>query len=272
MSGRDGIERVANEWLAQRVVRSGKVDRDLSFQELVGRHCHDDVALTYLARIITAAGSLVDADAIPEAPGVRAVLSGLSELGAGGEASMMMLDAVLGDLRGRLAAGETLSGQALRDAVTNLPNRLLFADRLDHAVAIANRQDAMVALILIEFDLADARSYHDRVLREVTDRLVHSVREVDTVARLGEKDFAIVVTNIHKRKDGTTVVEKVFEVLSMQFNVEASSLDVPFRVGLSFFPPHGHDAAALLAAGKQALGRAEWASGRNVVVYEDADA
>jgi diguanylate cyclase (GGDEF)-like protein len=127
----------------------------------------------------------------------------------------------------------------------------------------------MVAMILIEFEFADARSYIDRVLREVADRLVHSVREVDTVARLGEKDFAIVVTNIHKREDGTTVIEKLFEVLSIQFDVETSSLEVPFRVGMSFYPPHGHDAAALLAACKQALARAEWASGRNVVVYED---
>lgn len=261
--------RSASEWLVRRVLRSGKIDRDLSFEQLVGRHCIDDPALAYLVRLVNAVESPLTGGFIAEAGGVRAIARGLEELSAGSDASMLMFDALLADIRRRLADGETLELLPLRDATTGLPQRLLFADRLSHAIAIANRHDAMVALIRAEFDLADARTYLDRVLREIADRLVHTVREIDTVARTAEGEFAIAVTNIHSRDDGAVVVEKLFEVLSMEFDVESSCLKLPFRIGISFYPPHGHDADSLIAAAEIALKTAPWESGQNVAVYED---
>lgn len=261
------IERAANAWLVRHILRSGKVDRGLSFAQLVARHCADDPAIVYLARILGSGDG--SADFVAEAPGVVAILNGLSRLSAGDEASMLVFDALVEELRGRIARSEAMDARPLRDLATDLPNRLLFTDRLDHAVAIANRQDAMVALIFIDFDFADARTYMGRVLREIADRLVHSVREVDTVARLSESRFALVITNIHKREDGAKVIEKLFEVLTMPFDVETSTFEVPFRIGMSFYPPHGHDAASLLEAGRAAVDRAEWKIGENIVVYED---
>lgn len=264
------IGRAASEWLVRRVLRSGKIDRALSFEQLVARHCIDDPAMTYLASVVKAAESPLTGGFIAEAAGVRAVIDGLGELSAGPDASMLMFDALLAGVRRRLADGEPLAAVPLRDATTGLPQRILFSDRLSHAVAIANRQDAMVALIRVEFDLTDARTYLERVIREIADRLVHTVREVDTVARIAEGEFAIVVTNIHSRDDGAVVVDKLFEVLAMEFDVESSCLKVPFRVGISFYPPHGHDADALAAACEIALQNAQWETGRNVSVYEDA--
>lgn len=264
------IGRAASEWLVRRVLRSGKIDRALSFEKLVSRHCADDPAMTYLVSVVKAGESPLTEGFIAEAAGVRAVIDGLAELSAGSEAGMLMFDALLADVRRRLADGGALTSVPLRDATTGLPLRILFSDRLGHAVAIANRQDAMVALIRLEFDLADARTYLARVICEIADRLVHTVREVDTVARIAEGEFAIVITNIHSRDDGAVVVEKLFEVLAMEFDVESSCLKVPFRIGISYYPPHGHDADALLAASEAALRGAQWETGKNVAVFEDA--
>src|SRR5205807_5614550 len=103
------------------------------------------------------------------------------------------------DISDRKQAQQALEHQALHDALTGLPNRVLARDRLDQAILLARRQQTRVALLIIDLDhfkeVNDTFGHQagDQLLRQVGERFTAELRETDTVARLGGDEFAIVL-------------------------------------------------------------------------------
>ncbi|MDQ5910965.1 MAG: hypothetical protein QG599_3062 [Pseudomonadota bacterium] len=184
------------------------------------------------------------------------------------------------DLTQQKAAQETIRRLAFYDPLTELPNRRLFLDRLSRARAIAHREGRHGALLLVDLDafkrLNDACGHEtgDRLLQEVAARLVHSLREEDTVARLGSDEFALLLANLSSSTEeagraARHVAEKVRQVIALPFLATQSEYHVGASIGITLFPADGETANDLLKQADTALYQAK-AAGRNRVRFFEA--
>jgi diguanylate cyclase (GGDEF)-like protein len=161
---------------------------------------------------------------------------------------------------------------ALYDPLTDLPNRQLLHDRIDHAIKTALREKHPIALALLDLNrLREINSTlghqaGDMVLEQIAGRLRESTRASDTVARLGGDEFAILMP----RLDPTfsqLAVEKLQSVLEAAFDVEEIPLSVSASFGLAFYPHDSHDAYHLLQHADVAMREARRLH-RGIVVYD----
>lgn len=141
--------------------------------------------------------------------------------------------------------------QALHDALTDLPNRTLLADRLHQGILSAIRSDEPLALIIMDLDhfkeINDTLGHHngDLILQKVANRVRGVLRESDTVARLGGDEFAVLLPNADI-KDATRIAKKLLDALDRPFELEARSFRIGASLGIALFPEHGRDGAALM--------------------------
>jgi PAS domain S-box/diguanylate cyclase (GGDEF) domain len=163
------------------------------------------------------------------------------------------------DITERKEAAETMAHMAFHDALTGLPNRLLFADRLDVALAQARRNADKVCLISIDLDrfkiINDTLGHAagDELLHAAAGRLEKLVREGNTVARIGGDEFIILLASCESAEDGITVAQRLVEAFRLPFTLEAGSYHSTASVGLSVYPDDRGDALALLRAADIAM-------------------
>ncbi len=170
------------------------------------------------------------------------------------------------DVSALKASEERVRHMALHDSLTGLPNRQLFADRLEQALRRARRNNTGVGLLYVDLDrfkaLNDAfgHAHGDRVLVETALRLKACVRESDTVARLGGDEFVLVLPDLAGPEDAQAVAEKVLETL---FDPEAAggNMFLGASVGLACYPQHGEDQDSLLGRADAAMYAAKRAGG-----------
>lgn len=151
---------------------------------------------------------------------------------------------------------------ATHDALTGLPNRTLFQDRLQVAIAHSRRNNQLSALMFLDLDnfksINDTLGHDvgDELLIQVAGRLRELVRDMDTVARLGGDEFTIIVTET-TIEGAEQVAKRIVESLSKPFEVRRHSLFVTSSVGLAFCPDDGEDVAGLTKAADTAMYRAK---------------
>jgi diguanylate cyclase (GGDEF)-like protein len=159
---------------------------------------------------------------------------------------------------------EKLTHQAQHDALTGLPNRVLFEDRLQQALALAKRDGAEVVGLLIA-DLNNFKRINDtlghamgdKLLRFVAERLAGRVRESDTLARMGGDEFAVVLTSLKDPRDAAVIAQKLLDVLNSAFDVEGHRLFLSGSMGISLYPQDGQEAAVLIRNADAAMYRAK---------------
>ncbi|MEO5829864.1 MAG: diguanylate cyclase, partial [Rhodanobacter sp.] len=165
--------------------------------------------------------------------------------------------------------------EGLVDALTGLPNRLLFNDRLETIIREATRNGECFAVLFVDLDRFKAindtygHAAGDQVLRMVTQRLCGSVRASDTVARYAGDEFTVVLRHIVKNDDVTRVAEKIMQVMESPLCLEdGTELQMTASMGLSFFPDDAGDAVTLLKHADEAMYAAKH-QGRNTFrIYE----
>lgn len=173
-----------------------------------------------------------------------------------------------GALAWRIHVLQDLGALAFHDALTGLPNRNLFKDRLARAMLAARRRRGGFALFYIDIDRFKAvndRWGHeagDRLLREIAARLSGILRRSDTLARLGGDEFAVILEGVRTRADAIGAAEKLFAQCSEPYELNGASVRVTLSAGIGLYPPNGNDAAALLEDADRAMYRAK-AQGRN---------
>lgn len=166
----------------------------------------------------------------------------------------------------------SLQRLAYYDHLTGLPNRSLFRDRLDHAVATARRDGSSFALLFIDLDnfkhINDAFGHQvgDDVLSKIGKRLQDSLRESDTGSRLGGDEFATLLLNCGTETALTKVIGNLFSRLNGHVVVEDREVFVTVSIGVARFPMDGEDADALLKVADIAMYRAK-ESGKERVCY-----
>ena len=165
--------------------------------------------------------------------------------------------------------------EGLIDALTGLPNRLLFGDRLESILREAVRNGECFAVLFVDLDHFKAindtygHAAGDQVLQEVTRRLRGSVRASDTVARYAGDEFTVVLRHIVKNDDVHKVAEKILQVVAEPLVLEdGTRLELGVSIGVSFFPDDAPDAETLLKHADEAMYAAK-REGRNTWrIYE----
>ncbi|MCG7900191.1 MAG: EAL domain-containing protein [Candidatus Thiodiazotropha weberae] len=158
--------------------------------------------------------------------------------------------------------------QANFDSLTGLSNRNLFLDRLDHALAYAQRQQTMVALLFIDLDrfkyVNDALGHvtGDQLLQEAARRLRLCVREMDTVSRLGGDEFTVILPAISEGQSVARVAASILNELSRPFDLAAQETHVSASIGITIYPQDGSDSGMLLQHADTAMYQAK-EDGRN---------
>ncbi len=152
---------------------------------------------------------------------------------------------------------------AYRDTLTNLPNRLLFADRLEHSIDRSARHRESLALLLVDMDdfkLVNDSFGHDagdKLIKAVGDLLSRSLRRADTVARLGGDEFAIIVEGIDGPEDAVSIADNLSTILEHNVRLDEQETFTGASIGIAIYPDDGEDARTLLKNADTALFRAK---------------
>ena len=175
--------------------------------------------------------------------------------------------ATLRDISERKAHTDALEYQALHDALTGLPNRSLFGDRLRQALLAARRNQKMFGVLLLDLDrfkdINDALG-HDRgdsLLQEVTARLRGVLRATDTIARLGGDEFAVLTTDARHPDDVLATAKKILASLEGPFAIADQMVETGASIGIAMYPVHGDDPGTLLRRADVAMYVAKRAGG-----------
>ena len=143
------------------------------------------------------------------------------------------------DVTERERAEQRLSHMALHDSLTGLPNRSLFLDRLDHALARAKRDSARCCVLFIDLDrfkrINDSLGHRagDQILLETADRIAHALRADDTVARLGGDEFTVLCEGMRDEDQALRIADKVSEELGHLYDVDDGELFITASIGVA---------------------------------------
>jgi len=138
------------------------------------------------------------------------------------------------------------------DALTGLPNRRLLEDRLTQALALSHRNRKHSAVMFVDLDrfkpINDSLGHAvgDRLLRELSQRLVGQLRIGDTICRIGGDEFVVVLPEVKRSSDVAQVAQKVIESLSLPTVIDERELAVTCSIGIAVFPDDGRDAETLI--------------------------
>jgi diguanylate cyclase (GGDEF)-like protein/PAS domain S-box-containing protein len=142
--------------------------------------------------------------------------------------------------------------QALHDPLTGLPNRLLFGERIGHAIRHAERTHSKLAVVLMDLDrfkeVNDSlgHSAGDELLVKVGERMRDAIRGSDTVARLGGDEFGLLLPDLHDGEGAVPVITRIRAALERPVHVHSLPLAVEASIGIAIYPEHGTDAQALI--------------------------
>ncbi|RQO42974.1 bifunctional diguanylate cyclase/phosphodiesterase [Variovorax sp. KBW07] len=175
-------------------------------------------------------------------------------------------------------ANRELQKRAFTDALTGLPNRILFEDRLRHALLRMERANQLqveerIAVLFVDLDgfkpINDSFGHAagDQILRAAAERLAQTTRESDTVARIGGDEFLLLLEGVRDRAECAQAANRVLRALSEPFSVLGKRLQIACSIGIVLHPEQG-DADKLVANADAAMYEAKRAGGGNYVMFE----
>jgi diguanylate cyclase (GGDEF)-like protein/PAS domain S-box-containing protein len=180
------------------------------------------------------------------------------------------------DISDRKKIEEAVNHQAYHDALTDLPNRALFKDRLKVAIAQAEREDEQFAVMFVDLDrfkwVNDTMGHHfgDELLKMVAVRLKQCLRKGDTLARIGGDEFNILLPKVKNRDDVRLAVNKILEQFDRSFELEDSEVFVSASIGIAMFPEHGDDIETLVKCADIAMYHVKW-EGKNRYFFYNSE-
>ncbi|MBF0413680.1 MAG: EAL domain-containing protein [Desulfamplus sp.] len=149
-------------------------------------------------------------------------------------------------------AEQALAKKAFFDSLTNLPNRQLFTNRLDHALDFAYRSKSKVGVFLLDIDdfknVNDSLGHHsgDKVLQEISLRLSKHIRKTDTLARLGGDEFTLIIQDLNDVNDLCKIADTIICDFKIPFTINAMEFYLGVSIGIAVFPNDGTDSEMLI--------------------------
>ena len=199
----------------------------------------------------------------------RAIISSIKN----SEGAITHFLAVKEDITKRKWAEETIQHMAYYDPLTDLPNRMLFNDRLGQALAQARRKNQLSAILFLDLDRFKVvndtlgHTIGDLLLRSVAERLKMCTREGDTIARMGGDEFTFLLTNIAQVDETVKTARMILDALKPPFNLEGHEVHITPSIGISIFPYDGTDGVTLVKNADAALNRAKEQGRTNYQLY-----
>jgi diguanylate cyclase (GGDEF)-like protein len=166
--------------------------------------------------------------------------------------------------------------RATHDGLTRLPNRMLFTDRLDRAIAHARRNDLPVGVLFIDLDRFKdvndtfGHAAGDQLLNTVAGRLLDCARDEDTVARLGGDEFAVLLPHLRSPSDVVVVAQRILDTLGEPVTVAGKRMLAGGSIGVAVFPDDGSSAPEVLASADAAMYRAKERPGSCYEIFSPA--
>jgi diguanylate cyclase (GGDEF)-like protein len=151
------------------------------------------------------------------------------------------------------------SFNALHDQLTGLPNRSLFFDRLEQSLSISERQREPVALLTLDingFNRINGEMGHeigDMLLKQLAERMGQALRRSDTLARIGDDEFAAVLPTGASREGAEQASQKLIQALETPFEIGEHSFTIGVRIGIAFYPQHATRASHLMVRAENAM-------------------
>jgi diguanylate cyclase (GGDEF)-like protein/PAS domain S-box-containing protein len=176
------------------------------------------------------------------------------------------------DITDRKRAEKKIAHLAHYDYLTDLPNRALFLDVLNHSISLAKRNKHTAAVLFLDLDgfkkINDAHGHDagDLLLKEVARRLKETIRESDAVARVGGDEFIIVLDNVGSKENAALVANKINVALLVPFAINGHPSHVGGSIGISMFPKDSRDPEQLIKQADEAMYLAKQ-SGRNTYKF-----
>ncbi len=186
----------------------------------------------------------------------------------GGDGSITGYQGIVRDVTALKKAEDTIRHMAYHDALTGLPNRTLFGDRLSMAMAKARRRNEKVAVAVLDMDqfkkVNDLMGHKagDFVLKAAANRLSSALRKSDTVARMGGDEFILILNEIASMNDIDVVVDKILHAFRKSFVIDSNHFFVTVSVGGAIYPDDGEEGETLIRRADLAMYRAK-RSGKN---------
>ncbi|HYS55035.1 MAG TPA: EAL domain-containing protein [Thermoanaerobaculia bacterium] len=190
------------------------------------------------------------------------------------EASKVWIEGAMFDVTEQRVAVQRFEFQAYHDALTLLPNRTLFVDRLNVALAQSKRRKRAVSVFLLDLDRFDivnnalGRGMADRLLRAVADRLAGTLREEDSLARFSGDEFMFMVGDSGFGTESAIVAQRVLDAMTRPFNVGGRAIELTASIGISMSQHDSNDAETLVRHASTAMFRAK-EFGRNLYQFYD---
>lgn len=169
----------------------------------------------------------------------------------------------IGDITERYEAQEKLRHMADHDILTGLPNRRMFSERLSRALHRSKRHNRQVAVFFVDLDrfkvINDSLGHAigDKVLQEISTRLSRCIRVTDTLARSGGDEFLLLLEDINKVSDVTTICEELLEELGKPILLEGHELYVTASIGVSMYPNDATNETELIQSADAAMYQAK---------------
>ncbi len=167
--------------------------------------------------------------------------------------------AIFSDITSEKENSERLRYLAHYDQLTGLPNRILFTDRLQQAIAQSKREQRQVAVMFLDLDgfkeVNDTlgHSSGDMLLCQVAKRLTACLRATDTVARFGGDEFTIVIPELEAKDDVVRLAHKIIAEVARPYDLDGLTASLTTSIGISFYPDHGEDPNVLTQRADNAM-------------------
>jgi diguanylate cyclase (GGDEF)-like protein/PAS domain S-box-containing protein len=180
----------------------------------------------------------------------------LVSLGTGRSTVML---GTLQDITEGKASEQRILQLAYSDALTGLPNRRMFQDRLGQSLAAAGRDGHRVGVMFLDLDhFKDVNDtlgheFGDKLLRAVAQRLAASTREADTLARLGGDEFVVILTHLDEMEGVAVVAERIQASFRTPFELEGRQIYCGASIGIAIYPEDGKDVASMLQSADMAM-------------------
>ncbi len=206
----------------------------------------------------------------------EAIRAGASDYMIKGQIDSQLLERTLRYAIERKETELHLARLAHYDPLTEIPNRILFRDRLEHAIRLAERDNAAFTLMFIDlngFKQVNDTFGHDAgdaLIRICAERLGESMRRSDSVARMGGDEFTLLLQNIENHTDIAHIAQKVIESLSQPAQINGYEVVVGCSIGIAIYPHAGLDADTLLKNADMAMYKAKQEEGSCFCFFTDA--
>ncbi|HSX83914.1 MAG TPA: EAL domain-containing protein, partial [Cellvibrio sp.] len=206
----------------------------------------------------------------------EAIRAGASDYLIKGQIDCELLERTLRYAIERKLTEQHLARLAHYDPLTDIPNRILFRDRLEHAIRLAERDNTFFTLMFIDlngFKQVNDNFGHDAgdaVIRICAERLSNCMRRSDSVARMGGDEFTLLLQNIENNTDVAHIAQKVIDSISTPSQIGGYEVVVGCSIGIAMYPQAGRDADTLLKNADLAMYKAKQEDGSSYCFFTDA--